>query len=47
MRSDCATAGFAPITTRQAQSTPMLLTWVAAGKGVALVSGENVAFAGM
>lgn len=39
--SGCAAAGFVPSITRHAQSTPMLLTWVAAGEGVAMVSGEN------
>ncbi|MFZ3561242.1 LysR substrate-binding domain-containing protein [Streptomyces sp. BH055] len=38
--SGCAAAGFTPIVAHQAQSTPMLLTLVAAGEGVALVSGE-------
>ncbi|WP_328335195.1 MULTISPECIES: LysR family transcriptional regulator [unclassified Streptomyces] len=34
----CATAGFSPLVRREARSTPMLLTLVAAGEGVALVS---------
>ncbi|RVU29050.1 LysR family transcriptional regulator [Streptomyces antnestii] len=38
--SGCAAAGFTPMVAHQAQSTPMLLTLVAAGEGVALVSGE-------
>ncbi|MEV0085855.1 LysR family transcriptional regulator [Saccharopolyspora sp. NPDC050642] len=36
----CAAAGFTPTVRHQAQSTPMLLTLVAAGEGVALVSGQ-------
>ncbi|WP_040586472.1 LysR family transcriptional regulator [Sciscionella marina] len=36
--SGCAAAGFSPHIAHQAQSTPMLLTLVAAGEGVALVS---------
>lgn len=36
--SGCAAVGFSPHIAHQAQSTPMLLTLVAAGEGVALVS---------
>jgi DNA-binding transcriptional LysR family regulator len=38
--SGCASAGFTPMVAQSAQSTPMLLSLVAAGDGVALVSGE-------
>jgi DNA-binding transcriptional LysR family regulator len=36
----CSAAGFTPLVKHGAQSTPMLLTLVAAGEGIALVSGE-------